>query len=41
MAQQGAVHGVKDAPAMDKVIRAELSALGEVAKAIGLEKKMN
>jgi len=41
MAQQGAVHTVKDASAMDKTIRSELDALGEVAKAIGLEKKPN
>ena len=41
MAQQGAVHAVKDAAAMDKTIRSELAALGEVAKAIGLEKKTN
>ena len=41
MAQQGAVHALKDAPTMDKTIRSELAALGEVAKAIGLEKKAN
>jgi tripartite-type tricarboxylate transporter receptor subunit TctC len=41
MTQQGAVHAVKDAPSMDKAIRSELVALGEVAKAIGLEKKAN
>jgi tripartite-type tricarboxylate transporter receptor subunit TctC len=41
MAQQGAVHAVKDGPAMDKLIRGELTALGDVAKAIGLEKKTN
>lgn len=41
MAQQGAVHALKDGAAMDKVIRTELTALGDVAKAIGLEKKTN
>jgi hypothetical protein len=41
MAQQGAVHAIKDGPAMDKLIRGELTALGDVAKAIGLEKKTN
>ena len=41
MAAQGAVHAVKDGAAMDKAIRDELAALGEVARAIGLEKKAN
>jgi tripartite-type tricarboxylate transporter receptor subunit TctC len=41
MEQQGAVHAPKDGAAMDKAIRAELTALGEVAKAIGIERKSN
>ncbi|HZH26112.1 MAG TPA: tripartite tricarboxylate transporter substrate binding protein, partial [Azospirillaceae bacterium] len=41
MAAQGAVHAVKDGAAMDKAIRNELAALGEVARAIGAEKKAN
>jgi tripartite-type tricarboxylate transporter receptor subunit TctC len=41
MTQQGALHAVKDAAMMDKTIRSELAALGDVAKAIGLQKQAN
>ncbi|MEP9351740.1 tripartite tricarboxylate transporter substrate binding protein [Xanthobacter sp. KR7-225] len=38
MEKQGAVFALKDAAATDAAIRAELAALGEVAKAIGVSK---
>jgi tripartite-type tricarboxylate transporter receptor subunit TctC len=39
MAKQGAVHQVRDGAAMEKALRDEFAALGEVATAIGLGKK--
>lgn len=41
MEAQGAVLAPKDGAATDAAIRAELAALGDVARAIGLEKKTN